>query len=60
MNNLKNLKQATIRWAKAKKLDENAKLEDLESKIAESHLGVGPGFGSDELKIGLIQLEKRR
>lgn len=54
------MKQATIRWAKGKKLAENSEPANLESRIAEGHSGVSPGFGSEDLKRNLILPEKRR
>jgi hypothetical protein len=59
MANLKNLQQATIWWAKEKKLAEEAELGDIERWVAESFLGDGDGFESEEKKHILLLKEKR-
>lgn len=60
MANLKNLKQATIWWAKEKKLVEDAKLGHIERWITESFSRDGDGFESKEKKHILLLKEKRR
>jgi hypothetical protein len=60
VGNLKRLKQATMSWAREKKLKDDQDLRDIETTLSEIQGGEGQGFTSLDAKELLCGLEKRR
>ena len=56
-SNLKKIKDVSISWSVAKKLQENKDLVDIETLLAESFHKMGFGFASEEDKSSLVDLE---
>ena len=59
-SNLKKIKDVSISWSVAKKLQENKDLVDIENLLAQSFHKMGFGFASEEDKSSLVDLESRK